>query len=194
MSPPRPLPRIDTPGLCLRPFRSGDAPEVQRLAGDAEVALMTASIPHPYPDGIAEQWIASHAPAWRERREVHFALENQESGLFLGAIGLVLAPERAAELGYWVGRPYWGRGYATEAALAVVAYGFRDLGLEHIQARVLVRNPRSARVLEKTGMGHERRAEAVCRRDRIDTLDYYGISRAAWHARGGPRPAGTELG
>jgi len=153
---------------------------VQRLAGEADVALMTATIPHPYPDGIAERWIATHEPAWREEREVHFAIAEHETVSLIGAIGLVLAPERSAELGYWVGKPYWGRGVATEAASAVVAFGFRELGLERIQARVLVRNPRSARVLEKTGMLHERRADAVCRRERIDTVDYYAISRAAW--------------
>lgn len=150
------LPRITTPHLVLRPLTMADAPDVQRLAGDRAIASTTASIPLPYEDGVAEQWIATHRRRFEEDAGLDLAVTRGADGLLVGAIGLRV--ERAhdrAELGYWIGKPYWGRGYATEAARALVHYGFDSLRLHRIYARHLTRNPASGRVLRKIGMTHE---------------------------------------
>lgn len=113
---------------------------------------MTLNIPHPYEDGMAETWIATHGPAFNREEMVVFAIAPADHSL-VGTISLRLEPRhRRAELGYWIGLPFWGRGYATEAGTAILAYGFGALALNRIHATHLVRNPASGRVMEKLGM------------------------------------------
>ncbi len=139
----------------LRPFAPADAPAVQPLAGDRRIADTTLNIPHPYEDGMAEAWIATHADAWAGGENAVFAIAETAAGL-VGAIGLRLEPKhRRAELGYWIGVPFWDRGYATEAACAAIAFGFERLDLHRIYASCLTRNPASARVMVKAGMRYE---------------------------------------
>lgn len=153
---PTPQPTLTTARLVLRPFILDDAPDVQRLAGERAIAETTLTVPHPYPDGAAEQWIALHAPKFAEGKEVVFAITSRAEGALIGAVGLALDPDHAlAELGYWIAVPQWGHGYATEAARAVVAYGFGALHLHRIQARHFVRNEASGRVMQKLGMRPE---------------------------------------
>jgi RimJ/RimL family protein N-acetyltransferase len=150
------LPTLTTARLVLRPFEAADAAGVQRFAGDKEVAATTINLPHPYPDGAAEMWINSHAALWEARERLTLAVTERAGGALVGAIGLDLnAANRRAELGYWIGRPFWNRGYATEAGRAVVDYGFGPLGLHRIMARYLARNPASGRVMQKLGMVEE---------------------------------------
>jgi RimJ/RimL family protein N-acetyltransferase len=126
---------------------------VQRLAGDRAIADTTAAIPHPYPDGAAEEWIATHAPKYAAGTEATFAVTLRPEGDLVGAIGLLISPAHArGELGYWVAVPYWGRGFATEAGRAILEFGFEKLRLHRIQAHYLTRNPASGRVLEKLGL------------------------------------------
>jgi ribosomal-protein-alanine N-acetyltransferase len=153
---PVPQPTLATARLLLRPFTLADAPDVARYAGDREVAAMTLTIPHPYPDGAAEAWIASHATRYAAGQLASFAITERESGALVGAIGLhAEPPHNRAELGYWIGKPFWGRGYATEAAEAVLGFGFETLGLNKIHAACFTKNPASARVIEKVGMTYE---------------------------------------
>jgi RimJ/RimL family protein N-acetyltransferase len=133
-----------------------DGPEVERLAGDRLVAATTAHIPHPYPPGEGAAWISGHEAAWVRGESVTFAVERREDGALLGAIGLRIERDHErAELGYWIGVPYWGQGYATEAARAVMDFGFDELGLNRVYARHMGSNPASGRVMEKIGMRFE---------------------------------------
>lgn len=150
------LPTLTTGRLVLRPYTLADASEVQRLAGAREIAATTLQMPHPYPDGLAESWIGTHAEAWEARRTLTLAVTLREAGTLIGTVGLALVMEdRRAEMGYWIGVPWWNRGYATEAARAVLDFGFGTLGLHRIMARHLARNPSSGRVMEKLGMTKE---------------------------------------
>jgi len=149
-------PTLETQRLILRPFTLSDAPRVQLLAGDRNVARTTKNIPHPYEDGMAEAWIGLHQERFEEGKEVVFAINLKESGELIGAIGLVLnLSQEIAELGYWVGKPYWGRGYCTEAARAVLHFAFTELRLNRVHAHHLTHNPASGRVMQKIGMRHE---------------------------------------
>jgi [ribosomal protein S5]-alanine N-acetyltransferase len=100
----------------------------------------------------------------------------------IGAIGLSLTPRHArGEIGYWVGLPYWGQGYATEAARALVHFGFSRLGLHRVQARHLSRNPASGRVLQKLGMALEgTQRESVRSWDRFEDVALYAVLAHEW--------------
>jgi RimJ/RimL family protein N-acetyltransferase len=176
-----PQPTLTTERLVLRPFRTDDAPVVQTLAGDFAVADTTLNVPHPYLDGMAEEWIAKHGPAWESGALATFAITLRSAGV-VGAISLTLAPTHCrAELGYWVGRPYWNRGFATEAASAILEFGFTTLELNRIQAMHMTRNPASGRVLQKLGM----RLEGIHRQyywktGRPEDLARYALLRENW--------------
>ena len=170
---------LDTPRLLLRPFVLTDAPDVKRIAGDREVAASTLNIPHPYEPGMAEEWIATHADGLHRQSPVVFAVIERETGALIGAVGLTLASEHhRGELGYWVAREAWGRGVCTEAARAVMRYGFNVLGLDRIHAHHFLRNPASGRVMQKLGMRHEGMLRAhVVKWGRREDLECYGILR-----------------
>ena len=150
-------PVLATPRLLLRPFALADAPEVQRIAGDYEIASRTLDIPYPYPDGAAEAWIATLAPGSVPGIQVVYAITRRNRPGLVGAVGLtgIDRSHGRAGLGFWVAKSCWGRGYATEAARAVIEYGFSTLGLHRIYATHFSRNPASGRVMEKCGMVHE---------------------------------------
>ena len=133
-----------------------DAPEVQRLAGDARIAATTTTIPHPYPDGAAEAWIATHPAGFRNRERVTFAVTLLD-GRLAGTVSLIEVSQQhaRAELGYWTGVEYWGRGYCTEAVSRLMQYAFEELGVTRVHARCFARNVASARVMEKAGLVKE---------------------------------------
>ena len=188
-APPPPQPELETARLRLRAFVATDAPAVQRLAGDRRVADTTLTIPHPYPDGAAEAWIATHAPAWAAGTQLTYAVTARADGALLGAVGLALEPEHAsAELGYWIAVPEWGKGYATEAAAALCGHAFTTLGIHRIQARHLLRNPASGRVMQKLGMRPEGVMRGALRKwDRFEDVALYAVLAPEWPAaaRGG---------
>jgi 8-oxo-dGTP diphosphatase len=155
---------VETPRLILRPLKLEDAPVVQRLAGEWEVARFTASIPHPYPEGAAEAWIRGQI----EQRENTLAIERREDAALIGAIGFDHFPaERAVVFGYWIGKPYWGHSYATEALGACIDHVFQTLDIDVVRASAMPDNRASIRVQEKAG------------------LTYVGIAREPAPARGG---------
>jgi len=177
---PTVYPTLRTRRLVLRAFEPADAPVVQRLAGAAAVADTTLNIPHPYPDGAAEAWIQSHAPAWARRTSVCFAIT--EEGELRGAISFSLsAQHQLAELGYWIGEAYWGRGLATEAARAMVDFAFEVCRVNRVQALHYARNPASGRVLEKVGMVREGvHRERIRKGDRFEDVVECAILRRDW--------------
>jgi len=181
------LPTLETKRLVLRPFSLSDAKDVQRLAGDWAVADTTARIPHPYEDGLAEEWISCHEAEFRKGKCVNFAIALKSEGAFIGAIALMdIAKDHKAELGYWIGKPYWNMGYCTEAAGNVVRYAFETLQLKRVTSHHLSRNPASGRVMQKVGMSHEgtRRAEML-KWGKLEDVELYGILASDWAERPG---------
>ncbi len=150
-------PTIETRRLRLRPFVLADAARVQQLAGHADVAATTAYVPHPYPDGAAEEWIGEHAENFQRGYAVQFAIVLKATDELVGCIDLVdiSKQHRKAELGYWIGVPYWQQGICSEAAAALVAFGFAQLHLNKITARHMTNNPASGRVMRNAQLKHE---------------------------------------
>lgn len=187
---PPDYPCIETPRLILRPFLPADAPAVQILAGAREVADTTAAIPHPYPEGAAETWIAMHPASWEKHQHLTLAVTLKTGALLIGAVGLTFAEEHdRADLGYWIGVPFWRNGFATEASSAVVDFGFRVLGLQRVQAHHFARNAASGHVLMKVGMKREGTAtRAFKKNQRYEDLVSYGILRRDWPGCGSVAP------
>lgn len=172
-------PVLATERLNLRPLAASDVPDVELLAGDREIAATTLNIPYPYPEGAAERWIASSHERFQNDEGVTFAITLRETGAFMGAISLNFRHDAEnAEIGYWIGKPFWNQGYTTEAARAILAYGFQTLHLNRMFARHLVRNPASGRVMQKIGMQFEGRLRQHEKKwGNFEDLDYYGILR-----------------
>ena len=139
----RSIPVLETERLTLRAPRHEDVKAIAVLANDRRIAENTARIPHPYCVADAEQFIATV-----NRRDDEACFVLMLNGTLIGACGIDPRDD-GAELGYWLGAGYWGRGLMTEAARAVIDYGFGDLRHETVQAGARVSNPASRRVLEK---------------------------------------------
>jgi RimJ/RimL family protein N-acetyltransferase len=163
----------------IRSFRSTDAASLAKHCDNYRVARNMSAIPHPYSLAHAEEWIATatgHAP------ETHFAITIDDH--VIGGIGIevgdrdsLVVCDHDAEIGYWLGEPFWGRGIATEAVAALTDWAFAELRLVRLHAAVYARNPASARVLEKAGYTFEGRLRARYFRDGqyIDGLLYANV-------------------
>jgi RimJ/RimL family protein N-acetyltransferase len=145
---------IHTARLTLRPFRGADAARVAELAGAWEVARMCARVPHPYAVADAEAWFATQPEARAAGRAFDYAVETAAEGL-IGAVGVERRKAgEAPTLGYWIGQPYWGRGYATEAGAALLATAAHELGEADFRSEHFVDNLKSGIVLEKLGFAY----------------------------------------
>ncbi len=172
-------PTLETDRLLLRPFNRDDASQVQRLAGNSEVAEGTHHIPHPYPEGAAERWIGSHRENYDRGEAVHFAILLKETTHLIGANSLIiLRHDNRAELDFWIGREYWNLGYCSEAVREVIHFAFQTLGMHRIHTSHYGRNIAAGRVLQKVGMKYEgRMREHVMRNDVLENIELYGLLR-----------------
>ena len=149
-------PTFETERLILRPFQLSDAKLVQKYAGDRLVAATTGTIPHPYLDGIAEEWIGKQKEFFEQNKQHNFAVCLKATHELMGCVGLYPQLENEkAELGYWIAVPFWNQGYGYEAATKAVQYGFENLKLNKITARHMTTNPNSGKIMRKIGMVKE---------------------------------------
>jgi ribosomal-protein-alanine N-acetyltransferase len=183
--------RLLAGAVALRHFTAADAPRVQLLAGEREVAESTALIPHPYPDGAAAAWIATHETARTGGAEYTYAITESGDDVLIGAIGLRPGPSEHESFGYWIGRPYWNRGYATAAAQAIIVLAFELLDLDELTASHLARNAASGRVMEKCGMRLVR-TETRDHRGTPEEFCIRGITREGWARAIGPDTRGQR--
>ncbi len=171
---------LETARLKLRPYSNADIAELLPLIGAREVAATTLRIPHPYTEKDAREFMADS----QNESECRLAITLRSDGRLIGGIGLRIAPQhKNAELGYWLGVPYWGKGYATEAAHEMLRYGFEDLRLHRIFASHFKNNPLSGRILKKLGMHYEGcQREHVRKWAQFIDSELYGMLRRDWDA------------
>jgi [ribosomal protein S5]-alanine N-acetyltransferase len=174
---------IETERLRLRPLRFDDAPIIEELAGDYEVAKTTLTIPHPYPKGSAKDFIKSVLDAEKTGKIIIYALVERETDQFLGIINVSIQPQfKRGELAYWVGKRFWGKGFGTEAAKALVHFCFDKLELNKVFAASFIDNPGSWRIMEKIGLSYEGTLKQHVARDgEYKDLCYYGILKKNYH-------------
>ncbi|QXD14429.1 GNAT family N-acetyltransferase [Rhodocaloribacter litoris] len=171
------------PFLRLEPVHLGHAPAIQRLAADPAVTA-TTNLPEPYPPDGALHWIRYLLPKRQAGVEYAFVLLDARDEV-VGVNGFVEVrrEEGWAELGYWIGRPYWGRGYATAGGRLLLNFGFGELGLHSVVARPLVRNRASCRVLEKLGFRFvETQRNVFPKFHPDDLLAVYEMTAGEWAA------------
>ena len=174
-------PTLQTDRLILRPYREADVPELVPLIGTREVAATTLRIAHPYTEQDARAFLElAHDP-----EKLWLAVTLRSDGRQIGGIGLRIDQQHQnAELGYWLGVPYWGQGYASEASREMLRYGFEDLNLHRIHASHFKHNPASGRILKKLGMRYEGcQREHLRKWDQFVDSELYGILRREWEVR-----------
>ena len=175
---------LQTARLTLRPYEISDISALVPIIGSREVAATTLRIPHPYTEAYAREFIAGAQEDLESGKSVRLAIIVSENGLLCGGIGLQINKDHHhAELGYWIGLPYWRNGYATEAARAVVQYGFETLGLNRIYASHSTNNPASGNVLRKLGMRHEgTQRQHIMKWGEFLDLDLYAILKSDYES------------
>jgi RimJ/RimL family protein N-acetyltransferase len=140
-------PVLATERLVMRAPRDSDLEQLVTLADNRHVAEMLARMPHPYGKAEGRTFLAMAAS---RRAGIVYALTLKDTGTFVGCAGLNTT-DRGLELGYWIGEPYWKRGYATEAAHALVDLAFQRTSIHVLHASARVINPASRRVIHKCG-------------------------------------------
>ena len=184
-----PQPNLKTSRLVLRPFESTDIDRVAGLVNDEELLRNLRDFRWPYTRDDAQQWVERLPADWETGKSAVFAicLNGFAPPQLVGSIGLVFEqPSNRAEIGYWIGREYWGQGIATEASVSMLDFAFSELGLHRVYAECLTRNPASAAVLKKVGMteegllrGHFRKEES----EEYCDVQLFGLLREAWNER-----------
>ncbi len=199
---PPPFEPLRTERLTLRPLRAEDAAELHRLVNDWEVAKTLARVPFPYPRALADEWIASTRVEMAEGRAWHLAIVGIEHGgtpeereVLVGCVGLTCdAARKSAELGYWVGRRYWGHGVAPEAAGRLARWALANLGIERLVASALMENQRSQAVLRRIGFREVGEgAQDFLSRGGAMPVKLFRMDRGDLPAAAAPAPAAAEL-
>lgn len=178
-------PVLVTERLVLRPLHEHDIAELRQLADNRRVATMLARMPYPYTIEDARAFVAMSGAEQAEGRS--YALTLAESGAFIGCAGLD-AKEGRLELGYWIGEPFWGRGYASEAAHALVDLAFRTTDIERLDVSCRLTNAASRRVIHKAGFHYSGQAGMNSLAAGPVAIERYELERADWIAlrsRGG---------
>jgi len=168
---------ITTQRLMLRPFEISDAQRISELCNNYNIYKSTLTLPFPYSIESALNWIPTLEELFTNDIRYEFAIANKVTGELYGAIGLSHVKHyKNGEIAYWIGKEYWGNGYATEAVKAVIDFAFSEKGYHKVWGRFFTTNPSSGRVMEKAGMVKEGLlAEHVIKEGKFLDLAMYGI-------------------
>ncbi|MBK3497097.1 GNAT family N-acetyltransferase [Viridibacillus sp. YIM B01967] len=168
---------ITTKRLELRLFQKSDAVAVTKLCNNYNLYKNTLYLPYPYSLEDALSWIEHHLDNFNANKSYEFAITDKENGELYGAIALSNNQKfNNGEIAYWIGEEFWGNGYATEAAQAILQFAFDEKQYHKIFARYFNSNPASGRVIQKLGMKKEGiLIDQVRKENRYEDLVYYGI-------------------
>lgn len=145
---------LETERLILRVPSLADADAIKAIVSHPDIAATTLNIPYPYPDDGVQTWLNRLESS--EEMHYTFLVVRKEDNAVLGCVGIHPHERfKRAEIGYWLGVPYWGNGYTSEAARRLVQFGFEELDLVRIDAGYFTDNLASRRVMDKIGMQYE---------------------------------------
>lgn len=170
-------PILETERLILRRFRLEDAKSVAKHCNNPSLTKWTKTIPYPYSEQDAINYIKSNLEAWKLEKTYTFAIVLKETDELIGSIAITHdAKNHNGELGYWIAETYWGKGYATEASLRMIQFAFEAKGYHRIYARHMKPNVASGRVMQKCGMVLEGELkDHVYQNGQYVNMMYYGI-------------------
>jgi [ribosomal protein S5]-alanine N-acetyltransferase len=176
---------LETTRLILRPLSLADMRSIQCVASRHEVADTMISIPHPYPDGEAEQYLRRQIAEFEAEQLVSFAIERKSDKAFCGVIEIrdIEREHSQAELSFWLAVEVWRQGYMSEALKPMLRFGFEDLDLNRLYAYHMTRNPGSGKVLQKNGFVQEGLLRQRVRKWGVfEDVKLWAILRRDWHS------------
>ena len=173
---------LHTERLVLSVPEAKDIPRLLAYAKNPVISRNLLTFPYPYTERDAIWWINSANEGHQSGNEYIFAFRDKETESFMGGIGLHLDKQNnLAEVGYWLGEPHWGKGYATEGTKEMLRFGFEVLELNRITSSHYDYNPGSGRVIEKSGLIKEGiRKQQIKKEDGYHDLHVYGLTRAQY--------------
>jgi len=158
--------KLTTKRLILRPLKNSDAKSIAENINDIDVTKWLLVVPYPYKLKDAKDWVKHNKEKWKKRKkeDYTFGIEFKEEKKIIGGIGIhkIDKFQGKADVGYWLGKKYWNKGYGSEALKAILDFAFRKLKLRRIEAGVFVGNPSSGRLLEKFGAKREGLKSKAC--------------------------------
>jgi len=175
---------LDSDTIRMRRLEHADIPSIIEYASDIEIAKNTY-VPHPYPPEAAIEFVTMTREAWNNDDGYTFALIEKQHGDFVGVMGLHPEPRHyRGEIGYWIGKPHWGKGYATQALRLIIQFGFEKVSLNRVSARHFTTNPASGRVMQKAGMIYEGTSrQEMYHQDTFKDTVLYAILKEDYHAQ-----------
>ncbi|MCW9705831.1 GNAT family N-acetyltransferase [Fodinibius salsisoli] len=169
------FPVLETDRLRLRQLMARDIDRIVQYANNPKIEEMTLNMPFPYGEKDAVSWLATAHEGFSEERHYVFGICSLQTDKVMGGIGLKVNKRfNRAELGFWLGEPFWSKGYITEGVEAVLEFGFNELELNKIFAFHMVKNPASGKVMTKNGMVKEAELVEHIRKgeEYIDVVQY----------------------
>ncbi len=174
---------LETDRFILKPISEEDAEEIYQNVKDHDIARWLINLPHPYPEDGAIKYIREARELMKKGLSYELPIRSRSTGELIGVMAILKVDRknRNGELGYWIAKKHWNSGFATEAGLRALEFGFEVLNLERIYAKYYPENKASGRVMEKLGMKYEgTMRHEVFRNDRYYDMTYYGILRDEW--------------
>ncbi len=176
-------PVLETPRLRMRPLERSDTSAIQHAASARKIADTMISLPHPYPAGEAERYVAKQQAEREAGCSATFTIEQKVEGGFCGLVEVrdIDREHSQGELSFWLAVEAWGQGYMSEIIQAVMRYGFEVIGLNRLYAYHMLRNPASGRVLEKNGFKQEGLLHQRVRKwGKFEDVKLWAILRREW--------------
>ncbi|PRX54782.1 GNAT family N-acetyltransferase [Flagellimonas meridianipacifica] len=173
------FPEIKTERLLLTELKADDISDIVKHAANKKIADFTLNLPHPYAEKDAIYWINLAHQGFQNGTNIIFGIKLKDDNQFIGGIDLTVEKTfNRAEIGYWIAEPFWSKGYATEATVAIIAYGFDQLKLNKLTSSYLAKNIASGRVMQKSGMVREGvLKEHILKGGEYHDLILYGITK-----------------
>jgi [ribosomal protein S5]-alanine N-acetyltransferase len=177
-------PILESDVIKMRRLEHDDIASIIEYASNIEIANNTF-VPHPYPPEAAIEFVTITREQWNKDEGYVFALIEKQRGSFVGVMGLHPEPKNyLAEVGYWIGQPHWGKGYATYALRLLIQFAFERTDLNRVYARHFLTNPASGRVMEKAGMTYEGTSrQVVFHHEEFKDAALYAILKEDYHAQ-----------
>ena len=179
------FPEIELDRLVLNRTSFKDIPKIIEYAGNKKIADTTLNIPHPYKEEDAIFWINNINNGFVNKTQYTFGIRVKDDDQFIGAIGLKVNNRfYRGELGYWIGEPFWNKGYASDAVNAILNFGFTEIKLNKIYATHLKENPASGKVMIKNGMIKEAELkDHTIKNGVFKTLIQYRLTKLEFESR-----------